>query len=93
MATTSLFSKFCEYVDKTIFSEENMGGVVAFVVDKNYIDRFCETNGTTERELMLAEKAPYGLHIYLLLFDKLKVFLPFNCMQHQREEIPTVSLP
>jgi hypothetical protein len=51
MATTSLFSKFCEYVDKTTFSEENMGGVVAFVVDKNYIDRFCETNGTTEREL------------------------------------------
>jgi hypothetical protein len=56
MTTTSLFSKFCEYVDKTIFSEENMGGVVAFVVDKNYIERFCENNGTTERELMLAVK-------------------------------------
>ena len=56
MTTTSLFSKFCEYVDKSIFSEENMGGVVAFVVHKNYLDRFCETTGTTERALMLAVK-------------------------------------
>lgn len=56
MATTSIFNKFCEYVDKTIFSEENMGGVVAFVVDKTYINRFCAINETTEPELMLAVK-------------------------------------
>ena len=56
MATTSLFNKFCDYVDKTIFSEENMGGVVAFVVDKNYMERFCDIYETTERELMLAVK-------------------------------------
>ena len=56
MATTLLFKQFCDYVDNTIFSEENMGAVVAFVIDKNYIERFCEVNGTTERELMLAVK-------------------------------------
>lgn len=47
-----LFDSFCSYVDSTIFSEENMGGVVAFVVDQTYIDRFCHQFNVKEAVLM-----------------------------------------
>lgn len=48
-----IFNHFCEYVDNTIFSPERMGSVVAFVVDKTFIDTFCRRHNSTEQELML----------------------------------------
>ena len=36
----SLFTQFCEYVDKTIFPKENGGETVAFIVDQAFIHYF-----------------------------------------------------
>lgn len=50
----NIFRKFCYYVDEHIFSKENMGSYVAFVVDQSFIDDFCRENHTTEKELMIS---------------------------------------
>lgn len=47
-----VFRSFCNYVDESIFSKENMGAYVAFVIDQTFIDNFCRMNYTTEEELM-----------------------------------------
>ena len=52
MSTESIFYQFCKYVDETIFSDENRGAVVAFVVDQTFIDSFCRTHNTDEDKLM-----------------------------------------
>ena len=51
MALT-LFKKFCEYVNDTIFSKENVGDTLAFIVDQAFIDDFCKVAGVTEEELL-----------------------------------------
>lgn len=51
MALT-LFQKFCEYVDGTIFSKENVGDTLAFIVDQAFIDDFCKVAGVIEEELL-----------------------------------------
>lgn len=48
----SLFQKFCKYVDKTIFSKENVGETVAFIVDQTFIDDFCKEAGVEECVLL-----------------------------------------
>ncbi len=48
----SLFQKFCKYVDKTIFSKENVGENVAFIVDQTFIDDFCKEAGVEEDVLL-----------------------------------------
>ena len=52
MPTESIFYQFCKHVDETIFSDENRGSVVAFVVDQTFIDNFCRTYDTDEDKLM-----------------------------------------
>jgi hypothetical protein len=47
-----IFRKFCHYVDEHIFSKENMGSYVAFIVDQYFIDEFCKNHHTTENELV-----------------------------------------
>ena len=64
MATLSIFERFCNHVDQTIFSEENMGSVVAFVVDKTYIDRFCYQENISEFDLMKAVKSSLWTSYY-----------------------------
>lgn len=57
MAGNPIFYEFCKYIDRTIFSEENIGNVVALVVDKTFINRFCDMQKVSEKSLMLAAKA------------------------------------
>lgn len=38
----SIFIQFCKYVDESIFTEENRGEKVAFIVDRTFIDDFCK---------------------------------------------------
>ena len=52
MPTESIFYQFCKHVDETIFSDENRGSVVAFVVDQTFIDNFCRAYNTDEDKLM-----------------------------------------
>ncbi len=52
--TLTLFQKFCEYVDNTIFSKENVGDTLAFIVDQAFIDDFCKVARVTE-EVLLSE--------------------------------------
>ena len=46
------FLTFCHYVDETIFSEENRGDVVRFVVDDEFMRQFCRTSGFHESDVM-----------------------------------------
>lgn len=48
----SLFHLFCDYVDENIFSKENIGETVAFIVDQPFIDDFCKKYGVTENSLI-----------------------------------------
>ncbi len=52
MKTTNLFDKFCHAVNDTIFSKENIGDIVAFIIDQAFIDDFCKNHSTTEAQLM-----------------------------------------
>lgn len=49
---TEIFKKFCKHVDETIFSEENVGSYVAFVVDKSFVVEFCNMYSIKENDLM-----------------------------------------
>ena len=46
-----IFEAFCRYVDEHIFSKENIGSYVSFIVDQHFIDDFCKENNTTEESL------------------------------------------
>ena len=48
MNTTQLFNIFCKFIDERIFSEENIGSSVAFVVDKALINEFCKKRKTRQ---------------------------------------------
>ncbi|MCD8236105.1 MAG: hypothetical protein LUD00_05515 [Prevotellaceae bacterium] len=66
MTSTQLYSSFCDFIDAQIFSEDNMGISVSFVVDKALITEFCKKNGVTEGLLMDAVRAnlyPYRIDI------------------------------
>ncbi len=52
LSSTDIFSKFCKHVDETIFSEENVGSYVAFVVDQSFVAEFCNVHSIRERDLM-----------------------------------------
>lgn len=60
MAVTNYFFRFCQYVDETIFSDENRGSVVAFVVDQTFIDDFCKKFQTTEKMLLFDTRLYLG---------------------------------
>ena len=62
MNTSQLFSIFCKFIDERIFSDENMGSSVAFVVDKALINEFCRKNNIVERDLMYAVR--HNLYSY-----------------------------
>ena len=62
MSSIQLFSKFCQFIDERIFSEDNMGSSVAFVVDKALINEFCKRNGVDEHDLMHSVR--YSLYSY-----------------------------
>lgn len=57
MELIEIFNTFCRYVDKEIFSEENIGSYVAFVIDQAFIKQFCRTYSISEYELMSSVKA------------------------------------
>lgn len=57
MELIEIFNTFCRYVDKEIFSEENIGSYVAFVIDQAFIKQFCHTYSISEYELMSSVKA------------------------------------
>lgn len=59
----SLFLKFCKYVDKTIFSKENVGETVAFIVDQTFIDDFCKEAGVKE-DVLLSEVRARHYSVY-----------------------------
>ena len=44
LSSTEIFNKFCKHVDETIFSEENVGSYVAFVVDQSFVVDFCNVH-------------------------------------------------
>ena len=52
MNATQIFCRFCKFIDDRIFSEENYGSTVAFVVDKSLINEFCKKNEIREKDLM-----------------------------------------
>ena len=52
MATIDTFTQFCNYVDDKIFSEENKGEVVAFIVDQTFIDDFRKEYHIEENDLL-----------------------------------------
>lgn len=52
MDTDCAFLQFCQYVDESIFSEENRGDVVRFVVDDDFMRQFCQKSGFSESEVM-----------------------------------------
>ena len=52
MTSIQIFSSFCSFIDAQIFSEDNAGTSVSFVVDKAFIMEFCEKNNITENTLM-----------------------------------------
>ena len=56
MDTSQLFSFFCKFIDERIFSEDNIGSSVTFVVDKSLINEFCRKNNIDERDLMYSVK-------------------------------------
>ena len=62
MNTSQLFSIFCKFIDERIFSEDNIGSSVAFVVDKALINEFCRKNNIVERDLMYAVR--HNLYSY-----------------------------
>lgn len=62
MNSTQLFSIFCKFIDERIFSEDNIGSSVAFVVDKSLITEFCRKNDVDERDLMNAVR--HNLYSY-----------------------------
>ena len=62
MYTTQIFSTFCKFIDDRIFSEENMGSSLAFVVDKALINEFCKKNKVEERDLMISVR--HSLYSY-----------------------------
>lgn len=63
MMEESLFLKFCKYVDKTIFSKENVGETVAFIVDQTFIDDFCKEAGVKE-DVLLSEVRARHYSVY-----------------------------
>lgn len=54
MTSAQIYSRFCNFIDERIFSEDNIGTSVSFVVDNALIIEFCKKNGITERILMNA---------------------------------------
>lgn len=54
--TTDTFTQFCKYVDEIIFSEENKGEVVAFIVDQTFINDFCKEYHTSEKDLLYSAR-------------------------------------
>lgn len=56
MATTEIFTQFCKYVDEIIFSEENKGKVVAFIVDQTFINDFRKEYHTSEKDLLYSAR-------------------------------------
>lgn len=52
MTPIQLYSRFCNFIDTRIFSEDNAGTSVSFVVDKALITEFCKKNNVTENTLM-----------------------------------------
>ena len=52
LSSTEIFNKFCKHVDETIFSEENVGSYVAFVVDQSFVVDFCNVHSIKEIDLM-----------------------------------------
>ena len=60
MTLIQLYSKFCNFIDEQIFSEDNVGMSVSFVVDKALITEFCKKNCVTENTLMDAVR----VHLY-----------------------------
>lgn len=64
MTSTQLYSSFCNFIDTQIFSEDNVGTSVSFVVDKTLITEFCKKNSVTEKTLMDAVRVHlYSYHI------------------------------
>ncbi len=64
MTLAQLYNSFCDFIDAQIFSEDNMGMSVSFVVDKALITEFCKKNSVTESMLMDAVRAnlyPYRI--------------------------------
>ena len=62
MDAKQLFSIFCEFIDERIFSKDNIGSSVAFVVDNALINDFCKKNNINEYDLMHAVKS--NLYLY-----------------------------
>lgn len=68
--STSLFTQFCDYVDKTIFPKENGGETVAFIVDQAFIDDFCKKFDTSEAILLREvrwnlDRTQYPNHLHI----------------------------
>lgn len=51
-SSSDIFKTFCKYVDERIFSKENIGSYVAFVIDQSFVDDFCREYHTSENALM-----------------------------------------
>ena len=65
-----IFRTFCRYVDEHIFSKENMGSYVAFIIDQYFIDEFCKNHHTTENELVQSVRKNLWAYIMRPLYDK-----------------------
>ena len=52
LSSIEIFNKFCKHVDETIFSVENVGSYVAFVVDQSFVVDFCNVHSIKEIDLM-----------------------------------------
>lgn len=62
MQLFNIFNDFCNYIDNRIFSKDNMGTSVAFVVDSSLINDFCRKCSISEQDLMKAVR--HNLYSY-----------------------------
>jgi len=53
----NIFNQFCKHVDSLIFSKENMGSAVMFIIDQSFIYEFCNRYSISERQLMQAVRS------------------------------------
>ena len=62
MQLFNIFNDFCNYIDNRIFSKDNMGTSVAFVVDSSLINDYCRRSSISEKDLMNAVR--HNLYSY-----------------------------
>lgn len=57
MTSQEIFSLFCKFIETRVFSSENAGSYVSFVVDASVIQEFCKQKACEEKALINAVRS------------------------------------